>query len=190
MKKQQPQKIKRTGEKIYENAKARNKMRKGGKVGKSSRRRVSAPWGRSFHGHRERGAGRGRGCPSPRLCPACCGRAGGQGRAASCAHRPPRPRCERTPRAGGESLQRRSDGNSIFLPLSSSSSSSSLRGRWRLLAASANAGCAPPSSTPPPHVRNGSPDHSGTDPRLQREREEGRRRLKGRGERKVRPRRL
>lgn len=102
----------------------------------------------------------------------------------------PGPRCECPPRTGDESLQRRSDSNSIFLPLSFSSS---LRGRRRVLAASRRCqhrlrSPAPP--TPPPHVRDGSPDHFRTDPRFQREREEERRWLKGRGERKVRPRRL
>lgn len=132
----------------------------------------------------------GRGCPSPRLCPACSRRAGGQRRAASCAHRPPGPPLRVPPADRGRvtsTAERQQQHLSSSLLL--------------LLAARPPACpcCLPPlptpaplprPPTPPPHVRDGSPDHFRTDPRFQREREEERRWLKGRGERKVRPRRL
>lgn len=72
--------------------KAKVRVNKNQAAGRSSRRRVSASWGWSFHGHRAREPGRagGSGCPSPRL-PVCLLRAGGQRRAASCEHRPARP---------------------------------------------------------------------------------------------------
>ncbi|XP_025914433.1 uncharacterized protein LOC112962466 [Apteryx rowi] len=67
---------------------------------------------------RERGSpGRagGRGCPSPRLRPACSGRAGSARLPAARTGRPG-PRRDCPSRAGDEPLQRRSDGSSIFLP--------------------------------------------------------------------------